>query len=147
MDDREKARLRLTRGVLRSLRTRDSRAAFPPPRDGGDVAILVAFRDETLESVLERIALLGGHATVVVAPGDLKEWPAVKTRIAIDPNIRVRGTGTYAGFEDADGPLAVGDVVEVFEPESDLVGKGSVTDVDAERELVYLSVEWASLRP
>lgn len=79
MDGREQTRMRLTRGVLRSLRTRDSRAAFPPPRDGGDAAILVAFRDETLESVLERIALLGGHATVVVAPGDLKEWPSEAT--------------------------------------------------------------------
>lgn len=69
----------------------------------------------------------------------------MKTRIAIDPNIRVRGNGTYAGLEDANGPLAVGDAVEVFEPESGLAGQGSVTGVDNERELVYLSVEWASL--
>lgn len=71
----------------------------------------------------------------------------MKTRIAIDPNIRVRGNGTYAGFEDADGPLVVGDIVEVFEPESGLAGQGNVADVDNERELVYLSVEWASLKP
>ncbi|GHE41985.1 hypothetical protein GCM10017673_50230 [Streptosporangium violaceochromogenes] len=71
----------------------------------------------------------------------------MKTRIAIDPNIRVRGNGTYAGFEDADGPLAVGDIVEVFEPESGLAGQGNVADVDNERGLAYLSVEWASLRP
>lgn len=76
MDDREKTRLRLTRDVLRSLRTRDSRAALPPSRDGEDTAVLVAFHDETLESVLGRVALLGGDVTVVVAPQNLEDWPA-----------------------------------------------------------------------
>ena len=66
-------------------------------------------------------------------------------RIAIDLNIRVRGNGTYAGFEDVTGPIAVGDQVEVFETESSLVGRGRVTEIDGERELVYLSVDWSSL--
>ncbi|GHE41992.1 hypothetical protein GCM10017673_50240 [Streptosporangium violaceochromogenes] len=79
MNGREETRLRLTRDVLRSLRTRDSRAALPPPRDGEDTAVLVAFHDETLESTLQRIALLGGDVTVVVAPRDLKEWPTGAT--------------------------------------------------------------------
>jgi hypothetical protein len=68
-----------------------------------------------------------------------------KTRIAIDPNVRVRGNGTYAGFEDVSGPIAVGDQVEVYEGESNLVGQGRVTEIDVERELVYLSVDWSSL--
>jgi hypothetical protein len=67
------------------------------------------------------------------------------TRIAIDPNIRVRGNGTYAGFEDVTGPIKPGDEVEVYEPESGLVGQARVTEIDAARELVYLSVEWSSL--
>ena len=68
-----------------------------------------------------------------------------KARIAIDPNVRVRGNGTYSGFEDVTGPIAVGDEVEVYEAESNLVGLGHVTEIDGARELVYLSVDWSSL--
>lgn len=67
------------------------------------------------------------------------------TRVTIDPNVRVRGNGTYAGFEDVTGPIAVGDLVEVYEAESSLVGQGRVTEIDVEPELVYLSVDWSSL--
>jgi hypothetical protein len=70
----------------------------------------------------------------------------VTTTIMIDPNVRVRGNGTYAGLEDVRGNIAVGVEVEVFEPESDLVGQGRVTEIDVERRLVYLSVDWSSLR-
>ncbi len=66
-------------------------------------------------------------------------------RVAIDLNVRVRGNQTYAGFEDVDGGLAPGDDVEVYEPESGLVGQGRVTDVDNKRQLVYLAVDWAAL--
>ncbi len=69
-----------------------------------------------------------------------------RTRIAIDPNVRVRGNGTYAGFEDVDGPLALHLPVQVHEPESGLVGTGVITEIDPARELVYLSVDWSSLR-
>jgi hypothetical protein len=68
-----------------------------------------------------------------------------RTRVTIDPNIRVRGNGTYAGFEDVTGPIAVGEAVEVYEPESGLTGEGSVTEIDADRQLIYLSVNWPSL--
>jgi hypothetical protein len=68
-----------------------------------------------------------------------------RTRIAIDPNVRVRGNGTYAGFEDVDGAITLNEQVEVYEPESGLTGSGRVTDIDADRELVFLSVEWSSL--
>jgi hypothetical protein len=68
-----------------------------------------------------------------------------RSRVMIDPNIRVRGNATYAGFEDVDGPIAVGEAVEVYEPESGITGQGCVTEIDAARELVYLSVDWSSL--
>ncbi|MFJ3618004.1 hypothetical protein ACIPSH_07585 [Streptomyces iakyrus] len=67
------------------------------------------------------------------------------TRIEIDPNVRVRGNGTRAGFEDVSGPLAVNMKVEVYEPESELVGPARVTEIDTEKQLVYLSVDWARL--
>ncbi|GAA3801056.1 hypothetical protein GCM10022403_039180 [Streptomyces coacervatus] len=67
------------------------------------------------------------------------------TRIEIDPNVRVRGNGTRAGFEDVRGPIAVNMPVEVFEPESGLVGPGRVTEIDPARRLVFLSVEWSKL--
>jgi hypothetical protein len=71
----------------------------------------------------------------------------VKTRIEIDPNVRVRGQLTFAGFEDVYGPLRLGQTVEVYEPESNLVGEGRVVEIDIARQLVILGVDWASLRP
>ena len=69
------------------------------------------------------------------------------TRISIDPNVRVRGGLTYSGFEDIDGELPLDGLVEVYEPEGDLLGSGKVVDVDDEAQLVYVEVEWSSLRP
>jgi hypothetical protein len=69
----------------------------------------------------------------------------LRTRVEIDLNVRVRGNGSYAGFEDAAGPLVVGADVEVFESESGLVGTGRVAEIDPAQELVYLSVDWASM--
>jgi hypothetical protein len=71
----------------------------------------------------------------------------VKTRIEIDPNVRVRGQLTFAGLEDVYGPLRLGQTVEVFEPEGDIVGEGRVVEIDIARQLVILGVNWASLRP
>lgn len=68
------------------------------------------------------------------------------TRIEIDPNVRVHGNDTRAGLEDVEGSLAVGLVVEVYESESGLVGTGCVTEIDSTKGLVYLSVDWSSLR-
>lgn len=67
-------------------------------------------------------------------------------RVAIDLNVRVRGNQTYAGLEDADGDLAPGDDVEVYEPETGLAGPARVIEVDNERHLVYLAVDWGQLR-
>ena len=70
------------------------------------------------------------------------------TRIEIDPNVRVRGNQTYSGFEDlVNGGLPrIGDTVAVIETESSLSGEGVVTDVDMSARLIYLSVDWSSLR-
>ncbi len=67
------------------------------------------------------------------------------TRIMIDPNVRVRGNGTYAGFEDVRGPVSVGMDVQVYEPEAGIFGNGRVSEIDASRKLVFLSVDWESL--
>lgn len=67
------------------------------------------------------------------------------TRIVIDPNVRVRGQLTYAGFEDVEGSIAVGQNVDVVEPESGLVGKGLIVEIDLQTQLVYLGVDWSAL--
>lgn len=69
-----------------------------------------------------------------------------RTRVEIDLNVRVRGNDTFVGFDDVSGPVAVGESVEVYESESGVAGEGRVTEIDSERELVYLSVDWASLK-
>lgn len=67
------------------------------------------------------------------------------TRVEIDLNVRARGDWTFSGLEDADGPVEVGDVVEVYETESGLAGLGRVEEVDMVSRLVYLSVDWSAL--
>jgi hypothetical protein len=68
------------------------------------------------------------------------------TRVEIDLNVRVRGNWTFSGLEDADGPLVVGEIVEVYERESGFAGRGRVEEVDEQRRVVFLSVDWGSLR-
>ena len=67
------------------------------------------------------------------------------TRIEIDPNVRVRGNQTYSGYEDVTGDLVLHDMVEVYESEAGIVGTAEVTEIDAERKLVYLAVDWSSI--
>lgn len=73
----------------------------------------------------------------------------MRSTIIIDPNVRVEGGLTFAGFEDlVDGEVpGVGTAVRVREPEADLEGTGKVARVDRERSLVYLHVDWTTLRP
>lgn len=70
----------------------------------------------------------------------------MKTRIRIDPNIRVRGNHTLAESQDVEGPLVVGEAVEVYEPEADIVGTGRVVEIDDDRDLIVLAVDWPSMR-
>jgi len=67
-------------------------------------------------------------------------------RVEIDLNVRVRGNWTFSGLEDTSGPVEAGQVVEVFEAESGLSGPGIVEEIDEDRRLIYLSVDWAALR-
>jgi hypothetical protein len=69
-----------------------------------------------------------------------------RTRVEIDLNVRVRGNDTFVGFEDLSGPVAVGEIVEVYESESGVAGEGRVTEIDGDAELVYLSVDWPSIK-
>jgi len=74
----------------------------------------------------------------------------MSVELAIDPNVRVAGNETYAGFEDIlDGKIEdiqEGLSITVREPEAGLVGDGTVSRVDRLRELIYISVDWKSLR-
>ncbi|WP_167096869.1 hypothetical protein [Mycobacterium sp. DL592] len=71
--------------------------------------------------------------------------------IIIDPNVRVADNRTYSGFEDVLGgfveDLVPGAPVVVLEEESDVVGNATVYEVDYEKELIYLTVNWSSLAP
>jgi hypothetical protein len=79
-------------------------------------------------------------------------------RIEIDPNVRVRGNKTFAGFEDVqehgqltrtrlrDVPVTAGEAVLAWEPEDNIVTDAVVVDVDEEKRLVYLAVEWGRWR-
>jgi hypothetical protein len=74
----------------------------------------------------------------------LKRGPL--TSVEIDPNVRVRGNQTLSALENVHGPIAVGQAVEVFEPEADIVGNAWVSDIDTDKGLVYLRVMWSSLK-
>jgi hypothetical protein len=71
-------------------------------------------------------------------------------RIAIDPNVRIGADLTYSGFEDISGAAADdiprGTAVEVYEAESGACGPGVIAGRDFARRLVYVRVDWASLR-
>ena len=71
-------------------------------------------------------------------------------RIEIDPNVRIGKNLTYAGFEDITGArpsdLPRGTEVAVFESESGLHGTAEVAGRDIWRHLIYLKVDWRSLR-
>ena len=70
------------------------------------------------------------------------------TEVFIDPNVRVRGGQTYSALRHVRGDTPhVGDEVFVREPESNLVGKAAVTDIDERDHLIYLRVDWATLAP
>src|SRR3954470_4192782 len=79
---------------------------------------------------------MGWAKTVLPAP-----------RVRIDPNIRVRGGQTFAAPGDYETPIAIGQRVRVYEEESGLEGDAVVTDFDEDKQLLYLKVDWPSLKP
>jgi hypothetical protein len=66
------------------------------------------------------------------------------TRVRIDLNVRARHGLVRAGFEDANGPLSVGDDVVVFEPEDGIQGLARVQELDETDRFVYLDVDWST---
>jgi len=76
---------------------------------------------------------------------------ATVMRIAIDPNVRTAGNQTRCGIEDLFGDideLNVGDAITVMCLETDIIGDATVAriDLDSKRRLIFLDVDWESLR-
>lgn len=67
MDDRERLRLRLTGEVAKLLKNRSLRDALPPLTIERTIPFVVGLEDDTLRSIAERAATLGGDAHVIVA--------------------------------------------------------------------------------
>lgn len=70
-------------------------------------------------------------------------------RIEIDLNCRTEENYTYSGFEDIDHePTAIQghEPVIVCEPETGVEGFGRVARMDWDKGLVYIRVDWSSLR-
>lgn len=120
--------------------------------------MMVAFGEEGLPNAdIHRLAKVAAQAIhddvldmmtkIVTLENEL--WLAKRgplSRVEIDPNVRVRGNQTFSGLENVYGPIAVGQAVQVFESEADIVGDAWVTDIDNKKKLVYLRVLWSSLR-
>ncbi|MFB4265288.1 hypothetical protein [Nonomuraea sp. GTA35] len=71
-------------------------------------------------------------------------------RVRIDPNIRVGDGFTLADFDDVEDDAAdlhIREAVTVYEPESGLRGFGSVVEVDQDKRLVTVAVDWPTLLP
>jgi hypothetical protein len=68
------------------------------------------------------------------------------TRIEIDLNALDDEGLTRARIEDADGEIAVGDDVLVFESEDGLIAPAKVTRADVSSGYVFLTVDWDNLR-
>lgn len=71
---------------------------------------------------------------------------AAKTRIEIDLNVRTHGNQSFTRLTNVDGPLYVGQPVEVYESESGIYGPAVVSRIDRRKRLVYLRVDWGALR-
>jgi hypothetical protein len=67
-------------------------------------------------------------------------------RAEIDLNVRTSLNWTFVGFEDVDGPISEAAEVEVYESESGVTGRGRIARIDHLRKIVYLEVDWASLK-
>lgn len=68
------------------------------------------------------------------------------TRVEIDPNDRSPDDGGVRVWgKNVLGPIVLGALVQVFEPEAGLVGWGHIERYDEEYDLVYVSVDWDSI--
>lgn len=72
---------------------------------------------------------------------------STRTRVEINPNLRVDGDYTIADLDEdvyGDRPMPL-ETVEVFESTSGLQGRGWVSAVDEAERTVTLLVDWANL--
>lgn len=67
-------------------------------------------------------------------------------RVPIDLNDRSHGGLTRARLAAASAPVVPGDAVMACEPEEGVVALAHVRQVDADKGLILLEVDWASLR-
>jgi hypothetical protein len=66
MEVRDRARVQLTREVVRRLLDADFRSSLPEVAAGHDRKIIVVLPDDTVEYVFDRVAKVGGTASVLV---------------------------------------------------------------------------------
>lgn len=86
------------------------------------------------------------EASAPVVSEPAPEPEAGLARAEIDLNIRMRGGGTYVGFEDLSRPVKLGEQVVVFESGTELAGDGYVKRIDPIKKIVVLAVDWKSLK-
>jgi len=68
-------------------------------------------------------------------------------RAQVDLNDRTREDAlTRARLEDVIGQIAVGEHITVYEPEDGVAADAVVREIDTAKGLVFLAVDWASLR-
>lgn len=120
--------------------------AVTPEQEAALAAWAAAVAKET-EKRLREPAKLDDMEALAKRLRDLAAPVIRKTRVEIDPNIRVRGNQTRTGLKHVHGPIAVGFEVTVYESESGIEGVGTITDINHAKRLVWLAVDWASLQP
>lgn len=105
------------------------------------------------DSATEQLGAATIRATLAEILADMQPVPPMPepettppaTRVEVDLNVRANGGQARVGFEDADGPLQPGQVVEVFESESGLTGVGTVTAINTSTRLAWIAVDWPKL--
>lgn len=70
----------------------------------------------------------------------------LRARVEIDYNRRTPGNLTRAHFEDCDRIPVADENVTVHQPEDGTEGNAVVVAIDEDHRMVYLVVDWASLR-
>lgn len=66
-------------------------------------------------------------------------------RVPIDLNRRARG-GLSPARVTASRLFHLGEQVQVYEPEDEVVADGVVAEIDHERSTIYVAVDWSTLR-
>lgn len=83
----------------------------------------------------------------IMAKLGFNQQPARRPAVRIDPNIRVCGGQTIAEPGDISGEVVLGCPVWVYEPEAGVIGEGVAVSFDEDKQLLFIDVDWPSLRP